>query len=32
LDRLDDKAGVGGGDEFPAAVDEVMNKIRPRRK
>ena len=32
LDRLADKAGDGGGDEFDAAVDEAMNQIRPRRK
>jgi hypothetical protein len=32
LDRLADKAGDVGGDEFDAAVDEAMNHIRPRRK
>jgi hypothetical protein len=32
LDRLADKAGDGGGDEFDSAVDEAINQIRPRRK
>jgi hypothetical protein len=32
LDRLADKAGDVGGDEFDAAVDEAMNHNRPRRK
>jgi hypothetical protein len=32
LERLADKAGDVGGDEFDAAVDEAMNHIRPRRK
>jgi len=32
LDRLADKAGDAGSDEFDAAVDEAMNHIRPRRK
>ena len=32
LDRLADKGGDVGGDEFDAAVDEAMNQIRPRRK
>jgi hypothetical protein len=32
LDRLANKAGDVGGDEFDTAVDEAMNQIRPRRK
>lgn len=32
LDRLADKAGDVGGDEYDAAVDEAMNHIRPKRK
>jgi len=32
LDRLADKAGDVGGDDFDAAVDEAMNHNRPRRK
>ena len=32
LDRLADKSGDVGGDEFDAAVDEAMHQIRLRRK